>query len=152
MKFSRILTTYPEGYDSTETFCQAAIFVVHLSAAVSVFCIVCKLKTPNLTVFCNIIISLNSTIKNVVISWMRPNETYYITLYRYGYPTIMWLCCKQFSRYLYSTNYTKFWQMLKKPTNYNWCACANEKIPNKSMLCLVEYFESNNYSAHAVFF
>ena len=52
-------------------FCQTAISVEYILAAVSVFCIVCESEIPSLSVFSNIFICIHPTITNVIIPRRR---------------------------------------------------------------------------------
>ena len=104
------------------------------SAAVSILCVVCKF----VTIFSNIMLCLHPTIKNVIISGSRLMRLTMLHWTCVGTP----LSCDYVVNSLlgtFTTNYTNFWQTLKKPTNYIWSTCASKQISNKSVSCVIEY-------------
>lgn len=70
-----------------------AIFVEHLQLAISVFCIFCELETPNEAVFQYLYVyaSYNNKCSDIL---EETCDIYYVTVYKYGHSTIMWLLCK----------------------------------------------------------
>ena len=72
----------------------------HLWVAVSVFYVSCDLRTTNQAAFSKL---LSVYLLHQEIWLEETYGPYYITFCRHGDFIIMWLCCKQFSHYLYFT-------------------------------------------------